>query len=134
MHARTGFAAAFTHASEGNARAEDIATTICAVLVAEATNTGFEPLVRPEVSALRRSRLSWVKQNFMRAETLTAANAPAASVGSVLTLTNSLGFALSALSIELFVRAAQQVALAHLLPWLALGPAMGLLALRPLLR
>jgi len=75
MHARTGFAAAFTHASEGNARAEDIATTICAVLVAEATNTGFEPLVRPEVSALRRSRLSWVKQNFIRAETLTTANA-----------------------------------------------------------
>ncbi len=75
MHARTGFGTAFTHASEGNARAEDIATTICAVLVAEATNTGFEPLVRPEVPALRRSRLSWVKQNFMRAETLTTANA-----------------------------------------------------------
>ncbi len=65
---------------------------------------------------------------------LTAANAPPASVGSVLTLTNSLGFALSALSIELFVRAAQQVALAQLLPWLALGPVLGLLALRPLLR
>ena len=48
---------------------------VCAVLVAEATNAGFEPLVRPEVSALRRSRLSWVKQNFMRAETLTTANA-----------------------------------------------------------
>jgi TnpA family transposase len=75
MHARTGFGAAFTHASEGNARAGDIATTICAVLVAEATNTGFEPLLRPEIPALRRSRLSWVKQNFMRAETLTTANA-----------------------------------------------------------
>lgn len=48
---------------------------ICAVLVAEATNTGFEPLVRRDAPALRRSRLSWVKQNFMRAETLTAANA-----------------------------------------------------------
>ena len=47
MHARTGLGAAFTHASEGNARAEDMATTICAVLVAEATNTGFEPLVVP---------------------------------------------------------------------------------------
>jgi TnpA family transposase len=75
MHARTGFGAAFTHASEGNARAGDLATTICAVLVAEATNTGFEPLLRPEIPALRRSRLSWVKQNFMRAETLTTANA-----------------------------------------------------------
>jgi TnpA family transposase len=75
MQARTGFADHFTHASEGNARADDIATSICAVLVAEATNTGFEPLVRLDTPALRRSRLSWVKQNFLRAETLTAANA-----------------------------------------------------------
>lgn len=75
MHARTGFAAVFKHASESNARADDIATTICAVLVTEATNTGFEPLVRLDAPALRRSRLSWVKQNFVRADTLTAANA-----------------------------------------------------------
>ncbi len=65
---------------------------------------------------------------------LTAANAPRDAVGSVLTLSNSLGFAISALSIELFVRLAQSVPLATLLPWLALGPALGLLALRPLLR
>jgi MFS transporter, DHA1 family, inner membrane transport protein len=37
-------------------------------------------------------------------------------------------------SIDLFVRLAQQHALAALLPWLALGPLLGLLALRPLLR
>lgn len=43
--------------------------------MAEATNTGFEPLIRQDVPALRRSRLNWVKQNFVRAETLTAANA-----------------------------------------------------------
>ncbi len=75
VHARTDFASHFTHASENASRAENIATTVCAVLVAEATNTGFEPLVRGDVPALRRSRLSWVKQNFLRAETLTAANA-----------------------------------------------------------
>ena len=74
IHARTGFADRFTHASEGGARAADIATSVCAVLVAEATNTGFEPLIRLDAPALRRSRLSWVKQNFVRAETLTAAN------------------------------------------------------------
>jgi|TARA_R110000787_G_C13439438_1_gene446285 TnpA family transposase len=91
MHARTGFGAAFTHASEGNARAEDIATTICAVLVAEATNTGFEPLVRSEVPALRRSRLSWVKQNFMRAETLTAANALLVAAHNRIPLTRAWG-------------------------------------------
>ena len=65
---------------------------------------------------------------------LTAANAPRAAVGSVLTLTNSLGFAISVVSIELFVRLSQSVPLATLLPWLALGPAVGLWALRPLLR
>jgi MFS transporter, DHA1 family, inner membrane transport protein len=64
---------------------------------------------------------------------LTATNAPRDAVGSVLTLTNSIGFAISALSIALFVHLAQQHALATLLPWLALGPALGLLALRPLL-
>ena len=64
---------------------------------------------------------------------LTAANAPRDAVGSVLTLTNSIGFAISVLSIELFVRLAQTTPLPALLPWLALGPALGLLALRPLL-
>ena len=66
--------------------------------------------------------------------TLTARNAPPHAVGSVLTLTNSLGFALSIVSIELFTALSQQHALASLLPWLGLGPALGLLAMRPLLR
>jgi TnpA family transposase len=91
MHARTGFADRFTHASEGSARAEGSATTICAVLVAEATNTGFEPLVRLDVPALRRSRLSWVKQNFLRAETLTAANTALVSAQNAVPLARSWG-------------------------------------------
>ena len=91
MHARTGFADHFTHASEGNARAEGIATSVCAVLVAEATNTGFEPLVRLDAPALRRSRLSWVKQNFVRAETLTSANAALVSAQNAVPLARSWG-------------------------------------------
>ncbi|HUN71664.1 MAG TPA: Tn3 family transposase [Steroidobacteraceae bacterium] len=75
MHARTGFADGFTHASEGGARADDVATSVCAVLLAEACNTGFEPLIRLDRPSLRRSRLSWVRQNYIRAETLTRANA-----------------------------------------------------------
>ncbi len=74
LHARTGFAGGFTHASEGGARAGDVATSLCAVLLAEACNTGFEPLIRRDNPALRRSRLSWVRQNYIRAETLTRAN------------------------------------------------------------
>jgi len=65
---------------------------------------------------------------------LTAQNAPRQAVGSVLTLANSLGFAVSILSIELFVALAQRVPLAALLPWLAVGPVLGLLALAPLWR
>jgi MFS transporter, DHA1 family, inner membrane transport protein len=64
---------------------------------------------------------------------LTAANAPREAVGSVLTLSNSIGFAISAVSIELFVRLAQTVPLAQLLPWLAVGPLLGLVAMRTLL-
>lgn len=66
--------------------------------------------------------------------TLTATNAPRDAVGSVLTLTNSIGFALSIFSIVLFTTLAERVALGALLPWLAVGPLLGLLALRPLLK
>jgi predicted MFS family arabinose efflux permease len=66
--------------------------------------------------------------------TLTARNAPPAAVGSVLTLTNSIGFAISIASIELFVGLAQQRALATLLPWLAVGPILGLAAMASLMR
>ncbi|WP_374666286.1 nitrate/nitrite transporter [Ramlibacter sp.] len=65
--------------------------------------------------------------------TLTARNAPPAVVGSVLTFTNCIGFAISVATIELFVRAAQAAPLAQVLPWLALGPLLGLWLLRPLL-
>jgi predicted MFS family arabinose efflux permease len=66
--------------------------------------------------------------------TLTALNAPRDAVGSVLTFVNCIGFAISIVSIELFARAAQHWPLAVLLPWLAIGPALGLRALMPLLR
>ncbi len=75
IQARTGFADAFRHASEARARADDIATSVCAVLVSEACNTGLEPMILTDVPALRRARLGWVKQNYIRADTLTAANA-----------------------------------------------------------
>jgi MFS family permease len=66
--------------------------------------------------------------------TLTAMNAPRDGVGSVLTLANSIGFAISIASIQLFVALAQTVPLAQLLPWIGLGPLLGLWALRRLLR
>ena len=55
-------------------RVEDLALSICAVLVAEACNIGLEPLVRQEIPALTTARLAWVQQNYIRAETLIRAN------------------------------------------------------------
>ncbi|WP_043944196.1 Tn3 family transposase, partial [Ralstonia solanacearum] len=52
--ARTHFTDAFTHVSERSARAEDLHISICAVLMADACNTGLEPFVRSDIPALRR--------------------------------------------------------------------------------
>ena len=65
---------------------------------------------------------------------LTARNAPPQAVGSVLTLTNCIGFTISVVSIELFVALSRDFPLGHLLPWLGLGPLLGLWGLWPLLR
>ena len=73
--AHTGFAMKFTHISERESHVSDLITSVCAVLLAEACNIGLDPLVRNDVPALRRARLSWVTQNFLRSDTLTTANA-----------------------------------------------------------
>jgi MFS family permease len=65
---------------------------------------------------------------------LTAANAPRAMVGSVLTFVNAIGFSISVATIALFAALAAALPLAQVLPWLALGPAVGLAFLFPLLR
>jgi Tn3 transposase DDE domain len=75
VNAWTGFASQFTHLSEGTARVEYLPISVCAVLLAEACNIGLEPLVRQDVPWLTRGRLSWVHQNYLRAETLIQANA-----------------------------------------------------------
>lgn len=75
IHYLTGFASEFCHINESESRAEDIHISICACLLAEACNIGLEPLIRPDVPALTRARLSWVQQNYIRTETLTRSNA-----------------------------------------------------------
>lgn len=60
------------------------------------------------------------------------------AVGSVLTLSNSnsnsIGFGISIVSILLFVSLSQTASLGALLPWLAVGPALGLCAMTRLIR
>jgi TnpA family transposase len=74
INAITGFTKEFTHVSESKARVKDIDISICAVLISEACNIGLEPLIKPQIPALSRSRLQWVKQNYLRSETLLKAN------------------------------------------------------------
>lgn len=91
INALTGFADEFIHVSEAKARVEDLQISVCAVLLAEACNIGLEPLVQPQVPALTRHRLSWVKQNYVRAETLISANARLVDTHSSLPLVNQWG-------------------------------------------
>lgn len=72
---RTGFTKAFTHITDRKARADEMMVSICAALMGEAMNIGVEPLANPDISALRRDRLSWVLQNYIRSETITPGNA-----------------------------------------------------------
>ena len=52
---------------------EDLGVSVCAVLLAEACHTGLELLVRHETQRVRRDRLSWVSQHYLRDETVRAA-------------------------------------------------------------
>jgi len=91
IHARTGFAHEFTHISEGEARVADLPLSLCAVLLAEACNIGLEPVVRSDHPALTHARLSWVQQNYLRAETLTRANACLVDTQSTINLAQAWG-------------------------------------------
>lgn len=65
---------------------------------------------------------------------LNAANAPRESVGSALTIGNCIGFAITIGSIQLLNAASGTLPAEYLFLLLAPGPALGLLALQPLLR
>lgn len=87
----TRFPKEFTHVSEAGARVDDLGTSVCAVLVAEACNVGFDPLARSDVAALTRGRLSWVAQNYLRADTLAAGNARLVNYHATLSLAQAWG-------------------------------------------
>ena len=75
VHSFSGLAEAFTHVADGKTKARNLPLSLCAVLLSQACNTGLKAVSRPDVEALTLSRLSWVQQNYVRAETMTAANA-----------------------------------------------------------
>nr|AKN36358.1 Mobile element protein [Vibrio tasmaniensis] len=91
VDAWTGFTQEFTHVRESEARAQGLHISVCAVLMAEACNIGLEPLIKSNVPTLTRHRLSWVKQNYFRAETLTNANTRLVNFHIKQPLTNAWG-------------------------------------------
>ena len=89
--ARTGFDEAFTHVTESQARVSELSTSLCAVLLSQACNTGVEPFTHSEIVSLRRDRLVWVDQNYIRNETLTDANARLVSAQNTIDLAHIWG-------------------------------------------
>lgn len=87
----TDFGDAFTHLSEGRARVEDLHVSVCAVLLAEACNVSLADVAHPGVPALTYARLSWVSQNYVRAETIAAANELLLKVHARIPLVETLG-------------------------------------------
>ena len=71
-----GFVEAFTPASGGETRLEDLHVSIAAALTARALNIGYAPVISAGVTALTRSRISHVDQNYLRAENYARANGP----------------------------------------------------------
>lgn len=88
---RANLPAAFAHVTDQAARVDDFEISLAAALIAEGCNIGFEPMVRPEIPALRRDHLSWVSQNFIRDETLRTANAILVAAHDVLSISKVWG-------------------------------------------
>ena len=63
---------------------------------------------------------------------LTARNSPPEVVGGVLTLVNCIGFGISIVSIQVVSAALRHYPLEAVLPWLAIGPVVGLWFMRRL--
>lgn len=88
---RVKFTDFFVHITERTSRAEELTTSLCAVLLAEACNTGIEPLIRNDTKALKRDRLLWVNQNYVRSDTLCDVNAQLVAAQNQIPLANLWG-------------------------------------------
>ncbi|OKI22866.1 hypothetical protein A6A08_18075 [Nocardiopsis sp. TSRI0078] len=73
--ARTGFIDFFTRQDGADAGMDDFATSVCALLVAEAYNIGLTPVAEVGVPALTLGRLQQVDRAYVSTENLRAANA-----------------------------------------------------------
>ncbi len=85
------FVEAFTHTSGNEARVADLGLSVAAVLCAHAMNVGFAPVTTPGAEALTRDRLHHVDQNYVRFETMAAANVPLVEAQAEIELAQAWG-------------------------------------------
>ncbi|MGH3833795.1 MAG: Tn3 family transposase [Pseudonocardiaceae bacterium] len=91
VHSWTGFLDHFTHVSDTPTRTPDMTTSVAAVLAAQAMNVGMGPMVHDGNPALALDRLFWAEQNYLRADTLSSANAALVEYHSRLPLVEAWG-------------------------------------------
>jgi TnpA family transposase len=87
----TGCLDEFTHINEGPIRATEISLSLCAVLLAEATNLSLSPFVDNDKMALTRGRFTWVRHNYLRTETIVKANARLVAMQDTIPLAHAWG-------------------------------------------
>ncbi|MDF9513022.1 Tn3 family transposase [Bacillus paranthracis] len=87
----TGFMDGFRHISEAKSRINKLPISICALLISQACNIGLRPLVQYGVPSLEPDRLTWIEQNYFRAETLSESNAQLVDFHSQLQLAKMWG-------------------------------------------
>ena len=91
MNAWTGFASEMVLPSEEPSISQNLAISVCAVLVAQACNIGLKAVAQEHVPALNIGRLAWVQQHYIRADTLIRANARLVDAHTTLPLAQHWG-------------------------------------------
>ncbi len=87
----TGCLDDFTPLGEGPLRMKELPLSLCAVLLAEATNLGLSPFVDPQVPSLTHGRLTWVRHTHLRTETIVEANARLVTMQDTIPLAQAWG-------------------------------------------
>lgn len=85
------FTGAFTSASGGRTRLDDLHVSVAACLTAQALNIGYAPVAKKGVPALEPARLAHVSGAYLSAETFSRANAPLIDAQAGIPFARALG-------------------------------------------
>jgi TnpA family transposase len=85
------FTGAFTSASGGRTRLDDLHVSVAACLTAQALNIGYAPVAKKGVPALEPARLTHVSSAYLSAEAFSLANAPLIDAQAGIPFARALG-------------------------------------------